>query len=134
MLRERSRVEPIAERIGPDSFREPLYREIFAALLEVGEEGSITDLAALLDSDALSIAEEMLEGESMTDVQRTVDDSITRLNVREMEEHLNEIDRLLPLASPAEQDGLQQERAKLVAQMRASGRMAFKAFRAGRTR
>jgi hypothetical protein len=76
----------------------------------------------------------MLEGESMTDVQRTVDDSITRLNVREMEEHLNEIDRLLPLASPAEQDGLQQERAKLVAQMRASGRMAFKAFRAGRTR
>ena len=68
------------------------------------------------------------------DPQRTIDDSITRLHVREMEERLAEIDGLLPLANEIERDALQQERSKLVMQMRASGKMTFKAFRQGRTR
>jgi hypothetical protein len=66
--------------------------------------------------------------------QRTIDDSITRLHVRDMEERVAEIDRLLPIASEKEKDALQLERHKLVLQMRASGKMTFKAFRRGRTR
>jgi DNA primase len=135
MLQDRTRVEPIAERIGPDAFHDPDYRAIFSALLEAGEEGTMTELAAVLDEEASSVAEEMLgEGEAMPNPQRTIDDSITRLHVRDMEERLNDIDRLLPLANPAEQELLQEEKQKLVAQMRASGRMGFKAFRPGRTR
>jgi triphosphoribosyl-dephospho-CoA synthetase len=64
--------------------------------------------------------------------QRTIDDSITRLHVRDMEESLAEIDRLLPLANEEEKESLSKEREKLVVQMRASGKMTFKAFRQGR--
>ncbi|MEO8194683.1 MAG: DNA primase [Gemmatimonadales bacterium] len=135
MLQQRSRVESIAERIGPDSFHHPRYRAIFAALLDIGDGSSLDDLAALLDADSLLTAEELLgDGEVMSDPQRTVDDSITRLHVRAMEERLMEIDRLVPLASEHEKEPLLEERQKLVVQMRASGKMGFKAFRRGRIR
>ena len=135
MVQDRSKVEPIAERIGPDAFRDPVYREIFTALLAAREDASIDELAAVLEPDAVMLTEEMLgEGEALVNPQRTIDDSITRLHVREMEERVVEIDRLLPIANEKEKDSLQIERHKLVLQMRASGRMTFKAFRRGRTR
>ena len=135
MLQQRFRVENIAERIGPDSFRDPRYRAIFAALLDAGEEASLADVAPALDEESLEVAEDLLgAGDYLLDAQRTVDDSITRLNVREMEERLSEIDRMLPLASETEKDVLHDERQKLVVQMRASGKMRYKAFRRGRSR
>jgi hypothetical protein len=135
MLQQRSRVESIAERIGPDSFRHPRYRAIFSALLEAGEEVPFADLASSLDPETLEDAQELLgEGEESKDAQRTIDDSIMKLQVREMEDRLSAIDRLLPLANDSEKAALQDERQKLVVQMRASGKMAYKAFRRGRTR
>ena len=128
-------MEPIAERIGPDSFRDPMYREIFAALLETGEGATLDELSALLEPDAVAVMQELLGEEgALVNAQRTIDDSITRLHVRDMEERVAEIDRLLAIARDDEKDTLQQERAKLVMQMRASGRMTYKAFRPGRTR
>ena len=135
MIQDRSRVEPIAERIGPDSFQHPIYRDIFSAFLEVGEQATIEELSAVLDADAVSVIEELLgDGEAQMNPQRTIDDSITRLHVRGMEERVAEIDSLLPLANTSEKEELQQERNKLVMQMRASGKGTFKAFRQGRTR
>jgi DNA primase len=135
MVQDRSRVEPIAERIGPEAFRDPVYSEIFAALLETEEDATLDDLSAVLEPDAIVLMQEMLgEDGALVNVQRTIDDSITRLHVRDMEERVAEIDRLLPIANEVEKDALQEERAKLVVQMRASGRMTYKAFRPGRTR
>ena len=135
MVQDRSRVEIIAERIGPDAFHHPVYRAIFSAFLDAGEDATIDELSAVLDTEAISVIEEMLgEGEAQLNVQRTIDDSITRLNVRDMEERLAEIDRLIPIANDVEKEALQQERHKLVIQMRASGKMSFKAFRPGRAR
>ena len=135
MLQQRSRVESIAERIGPYAFRDSRYRAIFSALLEAGEDASLEELAPALDPESLEIAEELLGAvEAHMDPQRTVDDSITRLNVREMEERLYDIDRMLPLASDREKELLHDERQKLVLQMRASGKMRWKAFRRSRPR
>lgn len=135
MLQQRSRVESIAERIGPDSFHHPIYRAIFAALLESGEEASVADMASSLDAESLETAEELMaDAEGFIDPQRTIDDSITRLHVREMEDRLSEIDRLVPIASESELEILREERQKLVLQMRASGKGTFKAFRRGRIR
>lgn len=135
MVQDKSRVEPIAERIGPDAFRDPVYREIFAALLQTGEGATADELTSVLEPDAIAVMQEMLgEGEAQINVQRTIDDSITRLSVRDMEERVAEIDRLLPIATEEEKDVLQDERGKLVVQMRASGRMTYKAFRPGRAR
>ena len=130
MLHQRSQVESIAERIGPDSFHHPVYREIFAALLNHGEEATMDELASDLEPDALEEAQEMLgEVNRFVDMQRTIDDSITQLHVLEMERRLTEIDGLLPLASEKEAEGLQREKQQLVMQMRASGKMRYKAFR-----
>jgi replicative DNA helicase len=135
MVQDRSRVEIIAERIGPDAFHHPVYRAIFSAFLDAGEDATMDELSAVLDAEAIEMIEEMLgEGEAQINVQRTIDDSITRLNVRDMEERLAEIDRLIPIANEMEKETLQQERHKLVIQMRASGKMSFKAFRPGRAR
>jgi DNA primase len=130
MLQQRSQVEAIAERIGPDSFQHPLYRQIFAAMLEHGEDATMDELANDLDADALDEAQEMLsETDGIVDMQRTIDDSITQLHVLEMEHRLTEIDGLLPLANEREKEALQQEKHQLVLQMRASGKKRFKAFR-----
>lgn len=134
MLQQRSRVESIAERVGPDSFRDPRYRSIFAALLESGDDGSLETIAGKLDPDALDVAQELVGDTEGMDAQRTVDDSITRLNVREMEERLFDIDRLLPIADESQKEVLHEERQKLVQKMRASGKMRFKAYRQGRSR
>ncbi|HEX2721619.1 MAG TPA: toprim domain-containing protein, partial [Gemmatimonadaceae bacterium] len=135
MLQQRSRVEGIAERIGPDSFRHPGYRAIFAALLEAVEGVALEDLTASLAPETLDEAEELLgEGEELKDAQKTIDDSILKLHVRDMEDRLAEIDRLLPLANSQEKNRLEEEKQKLVVQMRASGKGTFKAFRRGRTR
>jgi hypothetical protein len=128
-------VAPIPERIGPDSFRDPVYRYIFAAFLRTGEDATLDELAEVLEPDAIVLMQEMIgEDGALVNAQRTIDDSITRLHVREMEDRVAEIDRLLPIANDEEKEALQKERVALVFQMRASGRMTYKAFRPGRTR
>jgi DNA primase len=135
MLAQRSKVESIAERVGPDSFRNQDLRAIFAALLELGENATIEELATRLDSEAVALAEELLEdSDAIIDAGRTIDDSVTKLNVRAIEERLLEIDGLLSLASSREKDDLEEEKKKLVVQMRASGKGSFKAFRRSRPR
>jgi DNA primase len=135
MLAQRSLVESIAERVGPDSFRNHDLRAIFAALLEVGENATLEELASRLDAETVSVAEELLEDSgAIVDAARTIDDSVAKLNVRAIEERLQEIDGLLSLANSREKDELEEEKKKLVVQMRASGKGSFKAFRRGRSR
>lgn len=136
MLHQRSRVENISEHVGPDSFRHPLYRAIFGALLVAGDDTSFDALAAAgLDADSLERAGELLaEGEAGKNVQKAVDDSLTTLHVRDMSDRVSEIDRLMPLATADESAALSDERQRLVVQMRASGKMPFGAFRRGKTR
>jgi DNA primase len=134
MLTQHARVESIAERIGPDTFRDERYRAIFSALLSAGDGASPADLASMLDAEAIEVAETLTEDRgALIDTQRTIDDSLAQLEVRAMEERLAEIDGLLSLASVEEKTALEEERRKLVSLMRASGKMSFKAFRRGRT-
>lgn len=135
MLVQRSQVEVIAERIGPDAFRDERYRAIFTALLSGPDGATLGDLAPMLDEESIEVAEQLLEDrEGLIDAQRTIDDSLAQLDVRGMEERLAEIDGLLSLASDEEKTALDEERRQLVSLMRASGKGSFKAFRRGRTR
>ena len=135
MLAQRSRADAIAERIGPDSFRDSRYRAIFSALLSAGDSATLEEVSATLDPEEIEVIESLVEDpKALVDAQRTIDDSLAQLEVREMEERLAEIDRLIPLASGTEKKTLDEERQKLVLQMRASGKMSFKAFRRGRAR
>ena len=131
MLLQRARVETIAERIGPDGFRDPCYRSIFAALLEDGGGSSAEELAAKLDPEAIEVVESLTEDPLALgiDPQRTIDDSLAQLEVRDIEDRLSEIERLLPLASEREKKTLGEEQKKLALRMRASGKGSFKAHR-----
>lgn len=130
MLVQRSRVDTIAERVGPDTFRDSRYRAIFSALLSAGDSATIDEIAATLDSEEIEVIESLTEElGAQNDPQRTIDDSLAQLEVRDMEDRVAEIDRLLPLASEKEKKVLDGERQKLVLQMRASGKMSYKAFR-----
>lgn len=132
MLMQRSRVETIAERIGPESFRDPRYRAIFAALLTLDEAASMDQLGALLEPGQIEIIESLIEDPgALIDAQRTIDDSLAKLQVRDLEDRVAEIDRLLPLADAREKTELDEERQTLVLQMRASGKMSWKALRRG---
>jgi DNA primase len=135
MLAQRSRVDTIAERVGPDSFRDSRYRAIFSALLAAGDSAAIDEVTATLDPEEIEVVESLVEDPlALVDPQRTIDDSLAQLEVRDMEDRVAEINRLLPLASELEKQALNEERQKLVQQMRASGKMSFKAFRRGRAR
>lgn len=131
MLLQRSRVETIAERIGPDGFRDPCYRSIFSALLSDGSSTSTDELAAKLDPEAIEVVESLIEDPLAlgSDPQRTIDDSLAQLEVRDIEDRLSEIQRLLPLASEQEKKALGEEQKKLAIRMRASGKGSFKAHR-----
>jgi DNA primase len=127
MLQERSRVEQIAERVGPEAFHDDDYRAIFSALLEIGEGASMLDLAAVIDENALVVAQDLLDaGEVFPNLQQTIDDSIMRLTVRDAEERIAEIERLLPLANQTERLDLEAEHQRLVRQKRASGKGTYK--------
>jgi hypothetical protein len=128
MLGDRSRIEVIAERVGPDSFSDPKLRLIFAALLKVGEGATLDELN--LDSDSHAIAAELLEGDAaIVDVRRTIDESITRLHVRDMERRIQELDKLYTLANENERIELDEEKRRLILQMRQAGKGSYRAFR-----
>jgi replicative DNA helicase len=133
MLYERGEVDVLAERIDPGEFRTPELREIFQALVQLGEGATIEELSAVLSSPAVEELQDLLEEpDAVVDLRRTVDDSLAQLRVREMETRLAEIDRLLPLAAGEEKDVLIVEKTRLRRDVQALGGKRFRHF--GKTR
>ena len=123
MLHQRSRVVAIAERLGPDSFGDEVYRSIFSALLAAGETIPIEEIAAGLDTKAVDEIQELLsETEDGQVGQAIIDGSIEKLEVLQMEARMDEIMRLLPLASPEERKALEAEQMKIAREKRASNK------------
>ena len=94
MLLVRSLVESVTERTGPDSFRDPVYREMFTQLLEVGPDADVQALAADLSQEAVDELQRMLESPgAIADITRTVEDSLRALRMRELDERSAAIHR-----------------------------------------
>jgi DNA primase len=133
MLTQRVSVETIAERIGVTGFREPHYRALFAALLKAGQPVSLFELTEDLTPEDVLVAEWLLEEpETQRDPQKTVTDSLARIEAREIEKKIDAINGLLPLASDEQRSILEKELAILIKDGRSSGKMGYKAFRRGR--
>ena len=122
MLHQRSLVELVSERIGPDVFRDRRYRDIFAALLRLGAEAPVETLAESLDPDALEAMQVLLgEANAHIDRERTVSEALARLRVRELERELRQLDEDLRFASPAEQEQIVARKRKLQEEIVALG-------------
>lgn len=114
MLYERGEVDVLAERIDPGEFRTPELREIFQALVQLGEGATIEALSAVLSAPAVEELQELLEEpDALVDLRRTVDDSLAALRVRELKTRMSEIDRLMLVAVGDEKDQLNAEKTKL---------------------
>ncbi len=119
VLMARSEIEGVVQRVGPDMLREPRLRAIYSALLRLGPDATVSELAGQLEPDAIASLEGLLaQGPTGADPGRVIQDSIAALRGRELSDRLAEIDRLVALASGAEQRGLMQEKQTIMQEFR----------------
>jgi len=92
MLRDERFIEKAAERLGPDDFRDPVWREIYAETLRVHAESPREDgastiealLRALEDSEAAR-TQELIgdpEGENLVHPDRYFEDAVREIEIR----------------------------------------------------
>jgi DNA primase len=133
LLHQRMYIESIGERVGADVFVDYVYRSIFAALVTLGPETSVEQLAQGLDQEATEVLQELLaDSGGLERSDEVVGGSVNALLSRDLADRLGEIDRLLPLANDGEKDDLIREKTRLAGEMQVLGRPRWKSF--GRTR
>ncbi len=129
MLHHATYVETVAEHVGPQEFRDPALRAIYARMAAAPPDRSTDEIAAGLDDDASAMLGELLEqGGAVEDVERTVKDCLAALQVERLQDALREIDRQLPLATGAEQDALMVRKQQLTDEWRSLGGRGWKSF------
>jgi DNA primase len=128
LMQKRSRVDEVAETLGPNLFRFPPYRRIFEALLAAGEEATVEELAALLDPASVLILQEQLLVDPATifDADATIAHSLAKLRIREIDDELKVVSGLLKLASEGEKDALIARKVALQRDLQALGGKGFK--------
>jgi len=130
MITIRSRVEQIAEKLGEDSFHDPVYRAIYNALIAAGPDATVEELSAALDEEAIGVFEDILaEGAFQMDPERTINDSLSTLRARDLDQRAAELDRIIPLVDGAQKDKLIAEKVEIGRELSATGKKYFKTFR-----
>ena len=130
MLFNRSRVEQLAEKLSPKTFRDSQYRAIYRALIGAGPESTIEEVTANLDEDTIETVEGILaEGAVHLDSERTINDSFASLRARDLDQRAAELDRVIPLVEGVEKDKLIAEKDAIRKELTATGRKLYKKFR-----
>ena len=98
--------------VGPASFEDVRYREIFETLTRIGADASPEVVVRELSADAALAYDEMLAEplESLVDLETTYRDSVAKLRIRELDKKNDELQRLIPMASEAEKNVLLAEK------------------------
>lgn len=130
MITIRSRVEQIAEKLGEDNFHDPVYRAIYNALIAAGPDATVEELSTNLDEEAIGVLEDILaEGAFQMDPERTINDSLSTLRARDLDQRAAELDRIIPLVDGAQKDKLIAEKVEIGKELSATGKNYFKTFR-----
>ena len=129
MVTNRSRVEQIAEKIGAESFRDPVYRAIYNALIAADANATVEELSTGLGEEAIGVLEDILaEGAFQMDPERTISDSLATLRARDLDQRAAELDRIIPLVDGAQKDKLIAEKVAIRDELKGAGKY-FKKFR-----
>jgi DNA primase len=113
MLRSAAALERILERLGPESFQDPRLRNIFEALRDLGSAEHVDEVAERLAPEEVAVLDELLgEPDAILNLDRTVEDSLARLEERRLQERNREIDRLMTLATDEEKTALMREKTE----------------------
>jgi DNA primase len=92
--------------VGPATFEDERYREIFERLTKLGADASPELVVRELSRDAAAAYDEML-GESpnsIVDLERTYKDTVAKLRIRELKQRNFELQRLMATARTADEE------------------------------
>ncbi len=114
MLADRGLVERIAERHGPADFRDVRYSALFGVLLMAGSDEGLDQIAEKLDDRTADVLRELAERQEGQQPEAVdVELNLAKLDVRPIEQRLEEIKREMGIASPERQMELQVEERAL---------------------
>ena len=130
LIHHRSQIETVGEQVGPAELRDPVLREIFAALLAVPPEASLEAIVERLPEESRALFAELLEepaGEGI-DVNRTLQGCVAQIRGVPIRRRLREIDREMDIAQEAQKDELIREKTRLIRDVAALGAGRYKSF------
>jgi DNA primase len=127
-LHRRQFVESLAERVGPDSFRDPLLSQIFSRLVAAPDD-SVESLVMTLDDDAVALVNALSDNVGGLEIPaRIIEDCVSVLRQRELGEEIDEIDREIPLADDSGKMDLVLRKQQLTKEINALGGRRWPAF------
>ena len=129
MLRERGRVEVVAERHGRDAFRNPAYREIFWALLDGDADTPLEEIASALPDGAARLLDSLVGEPLVGDPEVVFGGALHQLRVRELDEEIARLQAEIQLADGDEKDRLIARKNALSKERRVLGARQFKVGR-----
>lgn len=116
MLRERSWVERVAERFGPDGFRDARYAALFRALLSHSATTELSDVLAELSEGQQELVQALLvQAEAPADVEW----SLMKLQRRDVEARMQELQQQIAVSSGDEQRALMAAKGELARERQA---------------
>ena len=134
LLHQRQFVEWTAERLDIDSFYDPAFQRIYAELITRGPDVTIEELAGALDAESAEVLQQLLsENGGLDRAEETVTGSVKLMEARHVDRRLLEIDQELMNAAEEEKDGLNREKMRLTAEIRALGTPRWKGFNSPRS-
>jgi len=129
LLQAPREVERVAERLGPDTFRDAQLRSIYVVLIGLGAGATPGAVAAALPPAAAAEAAALVAGGVPgADPARAIEDCLAQLRVRDLMDRLAEIDRLVGLGSRDEQRELMSEKIRIMTEVRALRGLGFKTY------
>jgi DNA primase len=129
MLHRPAHIESVAEKLGPENFRDLGYRRIYERLLVAGGEMEIQRISFGLDEEEIAVLEHLMqERDAVIDVDRIIGDSIAFVRARSLDEEMRRIDRLLAVADNDQQTALIRQKTELNRERGVLGKGGFKAF------
>jgi DNA primase len=98
--------------VGPETFQDERYREIFETLTKIGADASPETVVRELSREAAGAYDEMLgePPESLVNLEATYQDTVAKLRIRELRQKNEELQRLIPMASEEEKNVLLAEK------------------------
>lgn len=110
MLRDRGSVERLAERFGPDGFRDARYATLFRALLAHSPSAELNEVLESLDQSLHELAESLL---AQVEAPSDIEWSLMKLQRRDLEARMAELQTGISQTGGDEQRALMAEKAAL---------------------
>jgi hypothetical protein len=122
LLHRPSHFDRVIESKGPENFRDPELGAIFLAMARHGPDAGADAFAPELSPDAIELLQSLLEEDGgLEHADAEVAGALARMRARDLRQQLHDLQRLLEIATPEEQDRLLREKEALARELRSLG-------------